>query len=109
MDHYIFSDSMEIAHCADTVHIEKRNLDRIHEIRQQADTDIYLCGGGTLAGWLLDHGLIDRLKLKLNPIVLGGGTKLFGPSKTKAQWDLVDVESFADGLQILTCNKKDER
>ncbi|MEM9329465.1 MAG: dihydrofolate reductase family protein [Bacteroidota bacterium] len=58
--------------------------------------------GGEFAGWLLDNGMIDELKLKLNPIVLGGGTQLFGSSETSAKWTLTEKESFSDGLQILT-------
>jgi dihydrofolate reductase len=106
MQHHVFSDSLKIENLSGSVKIEKPNVDRVIEIRQNAKTDIYLCGGGDFAGWLLDNGLIDQLKLKLNPIVLGSGTKLFGPSTTHERWDLVDRESFSDGLQILTYDRK---
>ncbi|MEM6634031.1 MAG: dihydrofolate reductase family protein [Bacteroidota bacterium] len=107
MNHHIFSDSLEIETLSDKVQIEKRRVGRIHEIRENAKTDIYLCGGGEFAGWLLDNGLIHQLKLKLNPIILGEGTKLFGNSSTQARWELVEQESFEDGLQILTYDGKD--
>jgi len=55
---------------------------------------------------LLDHGKIDQLKIKLNPIVLGKGTKLFGSSTSNANWELIDNESYAEGLQILTYNRR---
>jgi dihydrofolate reductase len=84
------------------VHIEPKSIDRIQEIKEAADTDIYLCGGGVFAGWLLDHDLIDQLKLKLNPIILGAGTKLFGSSTKKTKWHLVDSKTFEGGLSILT-------
>ena len=102
MQHHIFSRSIQLDAKADSVHIEAPELDRVEAIRQNAETDIYLCGGGMLAGWLLDHGHIDVLKLKLNPIILGDGIRLFGASKTKAEWDLVERESYDQGLQILT-------
>jgi len=54
----------------------------------------------------LKNELIDQLKLKLNPIVLRSGTKLFGSSTANESWELTDKESFSDGLQILTYNKK---
>ena len=106
MEHHIFSNSLKIEKLSEAVKIEKLSIDRVTEIRQRAKTDIYLCGGGEFAGWLLDNGLIAQLKLKLNPIVLGSGTKLFGPSITSENWELTDKESFSDGLQILTYNKK---
>jgi len=41
---------------------------------EESDLDIWLCGGGALAGTLLDE--IDELRLKVNPIVLGRGIPL---------------------------------
>lgn len=102
MEHYIFTDSLKIENLAKSVHLEPKSLDRVREIKNNSETNIYLCGGGVFAGWLLDNGLIDQLKLKLNPIILGEGTPLFGSSKTKAKWDILDRTSFDDGLQILT-------
>lgn len=102
MEHFIFSDSLKIEKLAGTVHIEKLSIERVKEIKKSTQTDIYLCGGGEFAGWLLDNGLIDQLKLKLNPIILGNGIRLFGNSKTKAKWNLKETESFEDGLKILT-------
>lgn len=102
MEHFIFSSSLQLANTADTVHIEPLSLERIHSIKQAASTDIYLCGGGEFAGWLLEHELIDQLKLKLNPIILGDGIQLFGSSKKRAKWNLIETATFDDGLKILT-------
>ncbi|NDV15445.1 dihydrofolate reductase [Muricauda sp. TY007] len=106
MEHHIFSESMQLENLADNVHIEKMSIDRVKKIKEAAKTDIYLCGGGEFAGWLLDHDLIDQLKLKLNPIILAEGTRLFGNSNTATRWNLIKSEVFHDGLQILTYNKQ---
>lgn len=106
MEHFIFSESLQIKELAKTVHIEKMSIERIKEITAASQTDIYLCGGGEFAGWLLDHGLIDQLKLKLNPIVLGDGVRLFGNSKTSLIATLIEKESFDSGLQFLTYDLK---
>lgn len=55
-------------------------LDRIDRLRREAKGPIYLCGGGRLAGWLLERGRIDLLRLKRAPALLGSGTRLFGES-----------------------------
>ena len=102
MEHHIFSDTLIIEDLAENVQIEKRSIERVKEIRDAAKTDIYLCGGGLFAAWLLEHGLIDQLKLKLNPIIIGEGIPLFGQSKVKAKCTLLERESFEDGLQLLT-------
>jgi dihydrofolate reductase len=105
MEHHIFSNTLKIDNLSESVKIEKISVDKVNEIRQNAKTDIYLCGGGEFAGWLLENGLIDQLKLKLNPIVLGSGTKLFGSSTANERWELTEKESFSDGLLILTYDK----
>lgn len=43
---------------------------------EESDLDIWLCGGGTLAGTLVDE--IDEFRLKVNPFVLGRGIPLVG-------------------------------
>ncbi|MBO6524733.1 MAG: dihydrofolate reductase [Balneolaceae bacterium] len=104
MEHHIFSESINIENPAETVHIETKSLERVKEIRESSETDVYLCGGGEFAGWLLENGLIDQLKLKLNPIILGEGIPIFGSSTQKAKWNLIDTETFPDGLKIITYN-----
>lgn len=106
MKHHIFSNTLKINKLANNVKIEKISIERIKEISEESKTDIYLCGGGQLAGWLLDNGLIDQLKLKLNPIILGDGIPLFGNSKTSLVGNLIEKESFDHGLQILTYDLK---
>lgn len=102
MEHFIFSGSLTIEKVAKSVHIEPLSIDRLKEIKCSSDTDIYLCGGGEFAGWVLDNGLIDQIKIKLNPIILGSGVGLFGKSTKKAKLILKESESYDDGLQILT-------
>jgi len=67
---------------------------------------VYLCGGDEFAGWLLDHGLVDVLIIKLNPIILGTGVPIFGNSKTSLGGSLLKRESFQEGLEILTYDLK---
>lgn len=107
MQHYIFSGSLQFDDPHEQVHIEKLSIDRVIEIRDSSPTDIYLCGGGEFAGWLLDHGLIDILKLKINPIILGSGIRIFGNSKTQVNFELIDSKRFKNGMHIITYALKD--
>ena len=104
MEHFIFSETLKIKNLAKTVHIEKLEIQRVKEIIASAPSDVYLCGGGQFAGWLLDHGMIGQLKIKLNPIVIGEGVPIFGASKTAAVTELIHKESFEGGIQFLTYN-----
>lgn len=106
MEHHIFSETLKFEEkCHSQVHLEPRSLERVKEIQTNSTTDVYLCGGGTFAGWLLEHEMIDQLKIKLNPIILGGGIRLFGNSTSKARWDLIDTTRYEEGLQIMTYEK----
>jgi len=102
MNHYIFSSHLKLDNPDPKVHIKPLDLQEIENIQKQEGTDIYLCGGGQFAGWLLENKKIDVLKIKLNPLILGDGTKLFGDSSQKHSLQLIDAEKFDNGLQIIT-------
>lgn len=102
MQHYIFSDTLKFGEPHEQVKACPPGLDIIRELKEEEGTDIYLCGGGIFAGWLLDNELIDVLKVKLNPLVLGRGVRLFGDSTKKYLLSLMDSQPFNDGLQIIT-------
>lgn len=102
MEHFIFSKTLKLSNADPSVHLLELTMGAIDDIRDRAETDIYLCGGGELAGWLLDRKQIDILKIKLNPLVLGTGTRLFGNSQMKFTPRLIDTEVYDQGLQIMT-------
>lgn len=102
MEHYIFSKTLAFENAAPTVHVCPLDIEIVRDLKNRPGKGIYLCGGGEFAGWLLEHELIDVLKIKLNPIVLGKGTRLFGNSTKQVGLALTAQESFDGGLQILT-------
>ena len=102
MKHYIFSDNLKLKNPDPKVQVKKIDLNEIENIQNQQGTDIYLCGGGQFAGWLLGNQKIDILKLKLNPLILGEGITLFGKASKKYSLQLIDTESYENGLQIMT-------
>ncbi len=106
MQHYLFSSSLELPEANENIHICPMDVDMVHQLKSKEGTDIYLCGGGAFAGWLLDHELIDVLKIKLNPIILGEGVPLFGESKKAHRLELTQTQLYEEGLQIMTYNVK---
>ena len=102
MEHHIFSNSLEFEEKDDNLYIHKLDINVIHEVKKKEGTDIYLCGGGVFAGWLLDNQLIDLVKIKLNPFVSGDGISMFGSSATKVDLSLQESQSYDGGLQIMT-------
>lgn len=102
MTHYIFSSTLTFENASPQVHSYPLDNEHITFIKHQKGKDIYLCGGGKFAGWLLDQRQIDILKIKLNPLILGSGIKLFGSSTKKYQLTLLESEKYEDHLHIIT-------
>ncbi len=102
MEHFLFSESLTFEEQDPKLHIKPIQLDKVEKIREDAETDVYLCGGGQFAGWLLDNQKVDILKIKLNPLILGKGVRLFGDSKQNFKTELIDTETYDGGLQIMT-------
>lgn len=64
---------------------------------EPAQRDIWLCGGGQLAATLADD--IDRLVLKINPVVLGTGIRLFASDDYAPRtFELTRSHAFASGV-----------
>jgi dihydrofolate reductase len=54
-----------------------RDVEEIREIKQEPGKDMHAVGGATLVSSLMNQGLIDELRLVVDPIVLGAGKALF--------------------------------
>ena len=102
MEHYVFSSRLKFRKKSERLHVRELSLDHIQQLRSQKGSDIYLCGGGQFAGWLLEHKQITHLKLKLNPFISGKGIRLFGSSTSFYNLDFIDSHLYDDGLQIIT-------
>ena len=51
---------------------------------------------------LMEHDLVDELRLVVFPVVLGAGDRLFGETSDKKAMRLVDTRTIGDGLTRLT-------
>jgi len=102
MEHYIFSSSLRFADDAEVaVHVLAEDpLATVRRLKDEAEADIYLCGGGALAGALLEGGLIDQLVLKRNPLLFGRGVPLFGASRRDIKLALVDSQRYDSGVVL---------
>ncbi len=79
-----------------------RDVDEIKKIKQQPGKDIVVWGGATLVSSLMNLGLIDELRLMVNPLVLGGGKALFKDVKERHLLKLLRVKPLKSGKVSLT-------
>ncbi|MBD2762528.1 dihydrofolate reductase family protein [Kocuria sp. cx-116] len=74
-------------------------LATVRTLKQEDGLDIWLCGGGELAGTLVSE--IDRLVLKRSSMVFGSGVPLFGTAPyDPRRFDLIDSRTFKSGVLI---------
>ena len=64
--------------------------------------DIVVYASGQLVHTLIEHNLVDELRLMIYPFVLGAGERLFGETSDKKAMRLVDTRTVGDGLAFLT-------
>lgn len=81
--------------------LEGDPLEEIKKLRQRLDGDIVIHGGPQLVQMLLEHDLIDEMRVMLYPVVLGTGKRLFGETSDKKRLRLTDSKSVGDGIAIL--------
>lgn len=96
--HYIFSKSLQFDSNEEVELIKEDAVPFIQKLKQQEKGRIWLCGGGELAGALLKHQLLDQLVLKVNPIIVGKGTPLFGNEESRANLKLLNVKQYSNGV-----------
>lgn len=81
-------------------------LETVRELKQEQGKDIYLCGGGDLAGILLHE--IDRLILRRNPVALGDRIRLSGHADaTTVNFTLEQCRSCGSGVIVEEYRRSD--
>jgi dihydrofolate reductase len=81
----------------------KGELDaEVATLKERYDGDVVVHGSAQLAQALIEHDLVDELRLMVFPVVLGSGKRLFGETTGKKRLELVDTRTVGDGVLILT-------
>jgi dihydrofolate reductase len=76
--------------------------EEVAKLRQEQDGDVVVHGSAQLVQTLIEHDLVDELRLMVFPVVLGGGKRLFDETSDKKALQLVDSKVVGDGVAILT-------
>lgn len=71
----------------------------VRELKDQPGSGIWLCGGGNLAGQLVDQ--IDRVVFKRHPVLFGGGIPAFAPGGyAPSAFEVVGTRNFDSGVAV---------
>jgi len=74
----------------------------IRELKAKPGRELQVHGSGELLRWLLDRDLVDELNVRLYPVVVGEGLRLFPEHGQTHDLTLVDSRSLPAGVTLLT-------
>jgi dihydrofolate reductase len=74
---------------------------RIEDLKRQPGGDLLLISGPELRSTLTRHGLVDRHRILVVPVVLGKGQPLFGDMNEQLRLRLVGTKVFGGGVVLL--------
>jgi len=76
--------------------------DEVSKLKQELNGEIVVPASFQLLRTLIEHDLVDELRLKVFPVVLGDGERLFGETSDKKPLRLVHTQTVGDGIAFLT-------
>jgi dihydrofolate reductase len=101
MPKYVVSSTLNEPEWNNSTVLEGDIVRAVSNLRQEVDGNIVVHGSAQLVQTLLEHDLVDELRLMVFPVVLGSGKKLFASTSEKKPLQLVDSKTVGDGVAIL--------
>jgi len=101
MPKYVISSTLEEAKWNNSTVLRGDVVKNISKLRQERGGDIVVHGSAQLVQTLIEHDLVDELRLMVFPVVLGTGKRLFGDRSEKKRLRLADSKTVGDGIAIL--------
>jgi len=101
MPKYVASSTLQRAEWNNSTVLKGDVVDEVSKLREEPGGDIVVHGSAQLVQTLLEHDLVDELRLMVFPVVLGSGKRLFGETSDKKRLRLTDSKTVGDGIAIL--------
>jgi dihydrofolate reductase len=101
MPKYVVSSTLQTAEWNNSTVLRGDVVEEVSKLKQEHDGDIVVHGSARLVQTLIEHDLVDELRLMVFPVVLGSGKRLFGDTSDKKRLRLTDSKTVGDGVAIL--------
>jgi len=101
MPKYVVSSTLESPEWSNTTVLDGDVVDEVATLKDRYERDIVVHGSPQLAQTLIEHDLVDELRLLVYPVVVGAGKRLFADTTEKKNLRLVDTQTFDDGVHLL--------
>lgn len=101
MPKYVVSSTLEQAGWSNSTVLAGDAAEEVAKLRREKPGNIVVHGSARLAQTLLEHELVDELRLMVFPVLLGSGKRLFGETSGKRRLRLTDSRTVGGGVCIL--------
>jgi dihydrofolate reductase len=101
MPKFVVSSTLENPPWSNTTVLNGDVVSDVAKLREEHNGEIVVHGSAQLVQTLVEHDLVDELRLMVFPIVLGTGKRLFAETSDKKRLELVDSKVVGDGVAIL--------
>jgi dihydrofolate reductase len=101
MPKYVVSSTLEDPSWQNTTVLDGDVAEQVSKLKDDVDGSILVAGSAQLVQSLIEHDLVDELRLMVFPVVLGIGKRLFGETSDKKGLRLADSRTIGDGIVIL--------
>jgi dihydrofolate reductase len=102
MPKYVVSSALVDPAWTNSTVLEGDVVTEVSKLTQELDGEIVVPASYQLGRTLIEHDLVDELRLVVFPVVLGAGERLFGESGDRKPMRLVESRAIGDGLVHLT-------
>jgi dihydrofolate reductase len=105
---YVASNSLTKHEWNNSVFLKGDVANEIKKLKEKDGPDLQVYGSGNFIQTLLKHDLVDELWLKIFPITLGKGKKLFTEGTIPAGWKLIDSKVSPQGVIVANYRREGE-
>jgi dihydrofolate reductase len=102
MPKFVVSSTLKDAKWSNATIIKDDVVTQVGKLKQEIHGEILVYASYQLVQTLIEHDLVDELRLVIFPVVLGAGERLFGATSDKTPLRLVSVTTIGDGLTFVT-------
>lgn len=102
MPKYVVSSTLGDAEWNNTTVLSGDFAEEVGKLKDEVEGVILVAGSAQLVQGLIEHDLLDELRLMVFPVVLGKGKRLLGETSDKKPLQLADSRTVGDGIAILT-------
>jgi dihydrofolate reductase len=102
MPKYVVSSTLEDPEWNNSTVLKGDVVTEVSKLKQQLDGEIVVPASYQLGRTLIEHDLVDELRLVVFPVVLGAGERVFGETSDKKPMRLLDARTIGEGLALLT-------